>query len=340
MAGHFDSEHVFSSRLKAFGIKEADIETLSRKNIKTMAHLAYITHIQPGAGDDTPFFESLAAALGLGSVEDIPLSDKTAYRRAWFEAATVAVAEIKAKIERTDDVPRHMPQQERIARGKQQQLRLQGVRIEAGLEPSHALLDLVWSMREEDQLKFISPELCTSRSQEALGIKRETFMKSDASGTLKKVERDEVFYADMSTEYRIKLALTRRALAFDQCGIVPYSSIEALHDEFYALVMREPLETHHPITVAQILRADKILWLKMIDLTKEGILSPIAGVLPVEHFLPVAKLDPVYVSMLAPLPKPASGPIMDIQVKSFSSNSAPYARSDSNSGKGGSHSGN
>ena len=326
MAGHLDSTNVFRVRLESLGVDPAQITALESSGVDTLAKLAYLSSVQPGTADDTPFLRELAAALQLpNGVQDLTAGMKSIFRRIWFEASTVAISEIRNKVEhRDEDAPRHMPQAERVARLKDQQAKLAGICIEGSLEPSNSLLDAVWAIKEENQLRIVTPEQCTSRSQEVLGIKKESFLKSDASGVVTQVSREVAPLADMSTEYRIKLALTRRALAFDLVGLIPFRYLESYHDYLYSLVMKEPLDTHYPITVPQILKADKQLWMRLVELTREGISISNAGITPLQKFLPEARLDPLFNALLQPLPKPAAGQYAK-QVKPFAdATSAPY----------------
>jgi hypothetical protein len=326
MSGHLDSQSVFRVRLKSLGVSDAQLSALEGNQVDTLAKLAYISSVQPGVADDMPFLKALAAALNLGGVDELTVGDKAIFRRLWFEASTVAISEIRQKVEKgTDDGPKHMPQAERNDRLKSQQTRLAGIRIEGPLEPSHSLLDLIWSIREDNQLRYVSPEVCTSRQQEVLGVKKENFIKAEANGTLTQVQREVGVQADLSTEYRIKLALTRRALAFDNVGILPFHKLEELHEYLFSLVMKEPLETHFGITVAQVMKADRQLWLRLIELTREGVIPRPDGSLPLETFLPEAKLDPLYNAMLQPLPKAASSGYDKI-IKQYndSGSSSPY----------------
>jgi hypothetical protein len=305
MAGHLDSQSVFTVRLAALGIDQAQITTLVNAGVNSMARLAYICSIQPGVADDTPFFQALSSALGLASPNDIPVGDRAAYRRAWFESSTVAIAEIRSKVESTqDDLPKRMPKEERNNRHRQQQQRLGGIKIEGAVEPSHGLLDAVWAMREDDTLRYLNLEVCTSRSQEVLGIKKETFVRAEPStGNLKQVTKDINPTADLTTEYRVKLAFTRRALAFDSCELCTFSIMEELHDYLYGLVMKEGLESHQPISVQQIIKADRQLWIRLIELTREGIAPDSTGKKPIETYLPLARMDPLFNALLQPLPK-------------------------------------
>ena len=333
MAGHLDSESVFAARLAALGIPQTEIAVLNANGVKCMANLAYICPIQPGTTqDDSPFFVALAKALGVQR-DTIPSASEIIYRRAWYEASTVAIAEVRMKMDRSnEDAPRKMPGPERTSRCKEQQARLTGVKIEGSLKPSHAVLDLMWQIKEEDTLRYVSPEICTSRSQESFGVKKESFVKTDSTGKLHSVNREEELHADMTTEYRIKLAMTRRALAFDNVGICSFAVLEEYHDFLYALVMRELIPTHYPITVNQILQADRQLWAVMIELTQEGIAADSTGKLPIEAKLPLARLDPIFCSMLQPLPKPTTSNYYEKALKPFGEASGPY---NGDRGKGG-----
>ena len=305
MAGHLDSQSVFTVRLSALGIDAGQIQTLVDSGVNSMARLAYICSLQPGVADDTPFFTALASALKLASHNDIPLGDRAAYRRAWFESSTVAIAEIRSKVESTqEDLPKRMPKEERNNRYRLQQKRLGGIKIEGAVEPSHGLLDAVWSMREDDTLRYLNLEVCTSRSQEVLGIKKETFVRAEPStGNLKQVTKEINPTADLTTEYRVKLAFTRRALAFDSCEICEFAIMEEVHDYLYGLVMKESLDTHQPISVQQIIKADRQLWIRLIELTRDGINPDSTGKKPIETYLPLARLDPLFNALLQPLPR-------------------------------------
>ena len=307
MSGHLDSESVFMARLSALGIPHDQIRTLVAAKVNNMAKLAFLSSVQPGVADDSPFFIALAKALALSSPDDLSAGEQSAYRRAWFEASTVAIAEVRNKADKTsEDGPKKMPMAERSARHDDQQSRLTGIKIEGVLEPSHALLDKAWSMREEDQLKLITAEECTSRAQEVLGVKKDTFFRADTSGNLKQFEKEEDQKADMSTEYRVRLALTRRALAFDNVGLSSFDSMEDYHGFLYSLIMKEALDSHYPITVDQVLKADRQLFIRLVELTRNGILPKPNGRLPIDIALPTARLDPVFNAILQPLPRPAS----------------------------------
>ena len=338
MAGHLDSESVFMARLSTLGITADKIRTLYAAGINNMAKLAFLSSVQPGVADDSPFFVSPARALGLNSPDDLTAGEQSAFRRAWFEASTVAIAEVRNKVDKgSEESPKKMPTAERNSRYSDQQSRLSGIKIEGVMEPSHALLDKAWSMREDDQLKLLPPEECTSRAQEVLGLKKEVFFKPDSSGALKQFEKDEEQKADMSTEYRVRLALTRRSLAMDSVGLASVEILEDYYSFLYSLVMQDPIDSHFPISVDQVLKADRHLFIKMIDLTRNGILPRPNGRLPVDMALPTARLDPVFNAILQPLPRPSSASATGYAAqKAFASGSpaGPYQPAAKAKGKG------
>lgn len=72
---------------------------------------------------------------------------------------------------------RRLPAVERQAKMSDLRTRIPGVIIEQQLEPSHALLDLVSQQWESQQLEYIPPEECSSRSWEVTRAKSSTMQQ-------------------------------------------------------------------------------------------------------------------------------------------------------------------
>ena len=66
-----------------------------------MAKLAYCSSGQPGR-DEEPFLKVIATALGEADHANLDVDIVAPIRRAWYEAHTIAVAEIKSQCERTE----------------------------------------------------------------------------------------------------------------------------------------------------------------------------------------------------------------------------------------------
>ena len=139
----------------------------------------------------------------------------------------MAAADLRARLEkRDDDQPRKLAQAERSARYAAQVQRLTGLDLVGELEPSHALLDLIFQMLEDDQLKYVPWGSCTKRDQELMGIKQDPLWKPDSQGVIREVRVQAELCADTSSDLRLKYALQRRSLAFDQARLVDYEKFE------------------------------------------------------------------------------------------------------------------
>ena len=219
----------------------------------------------------------------------------------------MAINDVKSRYEKTEDsAPKKLPLPEREHRRAHQQTVLAGIKIEGNLEPSHSLVDAAMNIREEDIIKYICPTICISREQEVKGLKKETLIKADSQGQLRSITQDSAPGADISSEYRLRLALQRRSLALDQMELVPYQKMEDYHNYMYDLLLRPVPSTHKNITVGQLLEADKHIWARVAEYCREGLKVTAAGVYPMESALSRAMLDPITTSLLQPLPSGSS----------------------------------
>eukprot|EP00434_Breviolum_minutum_P015721 symbB.v1.2.013853.t1/scaffold989.1/size146301/3 len=186
----------------------------------------------------TLFRYSRTGMLHYGHVDD---SSKTACGR---------IMGPSQRVERKDeDTPRRLAQAERSARYEDQKNRLIGLELTGELEPSHALIDLVYQMREDGQLRYIRWEQCTKRDQELLGVKVDPIWKPDGNGIIKEVKVDTSSYMEAFTS--------------------------------------PPPDGHLRVSIQQIHRADLELFKVMMRETRGGIKS-FTGAPPLEDALKVA----------------------------------------------------
>ena len=94
------------------------------------------------------------------------------------------------------------------------------------LDVSHQLLDLVVAMHEDDVLRYVDISACTKRDQELRGVKIDTVIRSAGDGTIKLSKEDAALCAEVGTDLRVKYALTRRSLAFDQAKLITFALME------------------------------------------------------------------------------------------------------------------
>jgi hypothetical protein len=109
-------------------------------------------------------------------------------RRLFYESYTMAVADLKRKVEANgDELPRRLPTAERAARLVNQQTRLLVPVLEEDLESSNALIDKGIQMVEDNMLSYTSLEQCTTRAQELDNTKAIEEYKTDGGGFLREV---------------------------------------------------------------------------------------------------------------------------------------------------------
>jgi len=300
-----DSVHVFKSRAQSVGLPDNIIASLEAGRVDTLSKLAYISSNQPGCTDDSDFVKTVSTLAGYNMTDNLmPAGLLACFRRLWFESHAVSLAEIKSRIERGDDTPlKKLPLPEREARRKAQQSALTGIRIEKHLEPSHALVDLLFTMKEEEILRYVEPAQCTCRESELQGVKVDNFLKLDQSGKLQKIQKENPVEADVSTEFRMRLALQRRSLALDQLQLMSYERSEAYHDYLFSLLLQSPPEGFSAVTMKQLLTADRQVWLYAAGSCREGISIRPSGEKPLELAFDRALNDPIVRATLQPLPR-------------------------------------
>ena len=253
-----DSVPVFRQRLLAIGVDAGSLTKLVNANVDTLSKLAYCANYNPNMADDVNlvefFKETIHGPAGLGPLPALNAGLLAALRRGFFEAHTMMLAELKSRIERSDDAaPRKVPTLEKSARLAEQQRRLApGLEISGPLQPAHALIDAVGQQKEEDMLKYLSAESCPSRDDE-LQIGKKTF------------------YADVSSDLKIRQALQRRSLSYDQMGIISYEKLEAWMSFLFLQPSRVPPDNYAPISLQQVLQADKQSWVFMSERCRTGL---------------------------------------------------------------------
>ena len=119
-----------------------------------------------------------------------------------------------------------------------------GVEIEGALEPSHTLIDKVAQMVDDGVVKYIAWDECTTREDELAGVKKDKFWKADAQGFLKEATTDAPSRADIS-DLRLKLALQRRAIAFELGALCSYEVHEHWANKLIAEYLRPARSEEH-----------------------------------------------------------------------------------------------
>ncbi|CAE8741817.1 unnamed protein product, partial [Polarella glacialis] len=299
---NLDSEAVFRARALAIGLQEQEVLRAVSSGWKTFAAFAFSCNHTPGSADETSF--NVMAVKVVGGTAGVPEANRVhVVRRLFFEAFTLAAADLRRKVDSTDaDAPRKLAAPERASRYAGQVAKLIGLVLEDELECSHALIDLAIQSYEDDVLTYIPWASCATRSQELMGVKKDPFLKTDANGTLKLALVDDRSVANLSTDLRIHRALQRRGLAYDQAMIVDFHTHEKWVQVLLAALARVPPEGYTEVKLEQLVNADKELFRKILSRTRAGIKVAANGSKPVQAAM-LALADDVDVRhFLTPLP--------------------------------------
>ena len=110
-------------------------------------------------------------------------------------------------------------------------------------------------------------------------MKSDPIWKADSNGIIKESKVQEQIKADVNTDLKLKYALQRRSLAFDQARLLDYDVFERWTSVLMESYTYAPIEGYQKVSLEQIHRADLELFKYMMRLTRTGI-KVVGGVQP------------------------------------------------------------
>ena len=329
MASSLESKAFFEMRCKTVGLSDDLVKKLVDSGVTNLASMVFFANYQPGNPDDTPLITATTRALQL---DPLPNAVVIAVRRLHYEAHAMYVADLKLKVSATeDDLPKKMPNAERSARHIEQKGRLKGICLEGEYECSHSLLDAVVQQFDRDELKYICLSLCTTRDQEITGHKRDAALSIDSDGQLKLKPSQSMAIADTSTELRLKNAMVRRAIAYDQAGLVDFEVLNKWTEKLFAILMRVPPPGYRTVTLNQMIEADRVLWKRLADVCRTGIAPAPGAPRPLDDAVAKMMDSPEVSYYLLPLPNSRA----DYGPQRFHDHEKRYTPKGQKGGKGG-----
>ena len=325
-AGNVESIHVFKARALQIGLKQPVLDLFSAKGLASFGTFAWSCSYTPGGNDETPFVDMVTRTLTRAPTDE----ELSVLRRLFFESHAVSLQDMRTRIDKSSDAPPTKIQPaEKAARYADQVVRLVGLQLKGPLEPSYQLIDAVFALVEENSLKYISVQTLTSREQEMLGEKEDTELKEYflrmKAGTLTAQEKPNPIRADLGTDLKIRFALQRRGLAFDQAALITWS----LHDEWVAVLFHRMAETppsgHYAVSMEQCLRADRRLFLKMSEDCRANINALAGQPRPLDVAMKrfMEHIDVLYLLMHLPMPASAQ-PKAAVQWEGKGDRTHPY----------------
>lgn len=330
-AGNVESVHVFCARALQIGLQQPVIDLFVGAGFGSFGKFAWSCAYTPGGVDETSFLDMVRRTL----TRDPTDGELAVLRRLFFESHAVSLQDMRSRIDRsTDSAPTKIQPAEKAARYQDQVGRLVGLNLTGPLECSYQLIDAVFSLVEENTLKYLPIYSLTSREQEMLGEKEDADLKEYAvkmkSGTLVAQEVPNLIKADLGTDLKIRFALQRRALAFDQAALISWT----IHDRWIALLFHRmaeaPMHGYYSVTMEQCLRADRRLFLKMSEQCRANINAVMGQPRPLD----VAMDKYIDHSDILYLLNPLAIPVHTIRAPDKGDRVQPYAKSKGGKDKG------
>jgi hypothetical protein len=298
-----DSVAVLRARMTTLGIGDLfdNFEGLGWSTLGSFAFAA-AANFSGTPADEAAFQEQIIRPL-FGDAVDPRVA---VIRRLHFEAYTQTVGDLHRRSSRNedDDKPKAMAPPERKARLEEVR-RHTTLDIEGDLEPSDTLVDKYSHMQEvSGVLKYLPIEEVGRRDSEIKGIKKDAFFKTDpGTGLLKFHEIGKDEYVDSSTDYLFYRTLLRRGIAMHMGHLL---SIE-VHDQLVKWLIKEmhrdAVPNYQKISMAQVLRADQEIFLRLAEETRGGLhRNPTTDNFALDEFVPLILREPRIIAFLSPLP--------------------------------------
>ena len=248
------STAAFTRRCETAGLSQPWVDALKAAAVNTLGKLSYAVSL-PGTPPSADDLDAFTTKLRPGV--DISIGDNSALKQLIFEAQTFTVAELRATVQEGEG-PKKLPSSERTLRLEQQKVRLTGLCLEGPLAVAHCLYDRLATMREQEELKYISPAECITRDAELCNTKPPKALQLDANKAGLIVKDEEAIAAmSIDTDLQLYQAMIRRALAFDLVGLATFSVVQRWVDRLFMVLSLDPPPEFQKVTRAQVLRADR-----------------------------------------------------------------------------------
>ena len=294
-----DSKAEFARRAQVLGVGDTLLQSIKDAGLDTYGRFAFSVAYFPGQADEQPLVDLVTTLVG-----GPPTPDQMAsVRRLFWESHTLALADLKQRSDHgSDSVSKKLPTSERKMRSEEQRTRLTGLVWGPDCEPSHQLVDRFVAMCEEGVITYVKPELCTSRSHEILNMKHGQSFALGSDGNLRLKQSDADMECSVSGEMKLREAFRRRSLAMDLAQMVTYTVSEEWTSYLFMTLQRDAPRGFKQINIAQLIAADKRLWILMSEQSKGNVSAKPPADKPCDALLKHISSSPEVLNFLSPQP--------------------------------------
>ena len=262
MASLLDSEAQFIQRTLDLKLSDELKLGLKRAQLQTLGTLAY-AHGQPGQHINDETFSNW---ITTNIVPGASVADIAGAKRLLFEAQTMMMASLQEQVTVSDQsAVKKIPVVERETKMKAIRTKLCGLLIEGALEPAHCLLDLTANMHQINEVRYIAPERCVSRSHEVLTSKTPSKQLDISAESLVVKEKTDVPDMAATSALQVHEALQRRGIALVFADLVQYQNYSKYLSTLFGHLHREPPPGYNRCSVSQLVTADKLVFQSLLE---------------------------------------------------------------------------
>ena len=262
MASLLDSEAQFIQRTNDLKLSEELKRSLHRAGLQTFGTFAY-AHGQPGQNISDESFEAWVTNQLLTGAT---IADIAGAKRLLFESQTIVLASLQDQVNTTDSSAiKKVPIAERETKMRAIKKRLTGLLIEGPLEPGHGLLDTTASMMQLNEIKYIPPEKCISRTHEVMNQKSPTKQLDISAENLVVKEKQDTPDMTVTSALQVQEAFQRRGIALVFADLVTHENYTRYLTTLFGHLHREPPAGYARTTVSQLVSADKTVWQMLLE---------------------------------------------------------------------------
>ena len=183
---------------------------------------------------------------------------------------------------------------------------MKGVSLQGEAMCSHGSYDIVMKVVEQNTLSYLSPSKFASRQSE-LRLEKPKKTLEISSGSVRVADQRDDHTCAVQAPLDLHWAFMRRSLACDLVGLASFDAQQTWHSYLMKhLSADQPPAGYQKVTVSQVLCADQAAWLRMSELTPDGIQRRADGSLPLDSLFTQVMSDPKVMFHLLPLPAGAN----------------------------------
>ena len=205
---------VSAARFNELGLG-ACLDRAKAKGIDTLAKFAFGCEYTPQHPRTELLEEKLIVPIAFNNASHI-----LTLRMLWWEAWSATASDMKRRLDGSGSGKRRLGMAELSTRRKLTLSKITGLTITEELDVGDEVIQDCVNILESDKLVYIPWELCTKKSFEILGVRKDPEWTKDAQGYMKAEQQEERSTTRVDCFFSLDLLLQRRGLALSMADLM------------------------------------------------------------------------------------------------------------------------